>query len=83
MGGAATLWVMNRTQHDGFSPLHPILNVGDRIIGAGDFDGDGDDDILMRRSTGSLAVWRMDGWTPDHMITTLTDQPGANWQVRG
>jgi hypothetical protein len=33
------------------------------VIGTGDFDGDGFDDILWRKDTGDLAIWLMQGAT--------------------
>jgi len=34
------------------------------VIGAGDFNGDGDADILWQNTNGQAAVWLMNGITP-------------------
>ena len=34
------------------------------IVGAGDFNGDGDADILWQNTNGQPAIWLMNGTTP-------------------
>ena len=58
------------------------------VAGIGDFNGDGDDDILWRQgSTGSLAMWLMDGSTISQSATPTYQgsavSPGASWSVAG
>lgn len=52
----------------------------------GDFDGDGKDDVLWKRSdTGKVAVWCMDGTTATDGLTTGTikDSLSTNWRIKG
>ena len=41
--------------------LTPSANMAFQSMSAGDLDGDGDDDVVMRESNGKLRVWRNDG----------------------
>ena len=57
------------------------------VAGIGDFTGDGNDDILWRNSTGSLAMWLMDGSTIESSATPTYQgsavSPGSSWSVAG
>ena len=39
------------------------VSAGREFLGAGDFDGDGADDILWRNSAGALSIWYLEGLT--------------------
>jgi hypothetical protein len=41
--------------------LTPSANLAFQSMSAGDLDGDGDDDVVIRESNGKLRVWRNDG----------------------
>ncbi|HEV2471102.1 MAG TPA: hypothetical protein VGS41_00440 [Chthonomonadales bacterium] len=66
---------MNGTTRTGGVSINPV-NPGDRswiLVGAGDFDGDGDTDLLFQqRVTGELAIWFMHGTTLDTNGAVLT-----------
>ena len=52
------------------------------VAGIGDFNGDGDADILWRNSNGSLAEWLMDGSTISSSATpTYQGSAGLTWLV--
>ena len=58
------------------------------VAGIGDFNGDGDDDILWRQSTPArLAMWLMDGSTITSSATPTYQgsavSPGSSWSVAG
>ena len=57
------------------------------VAGIGDFNGNGNDDILWRNSNGSLAMWLMDGSTVFSSATPTYEgsavSPGVSWSVAG
>ena len=62
-------------------PFNPGPNW--EIKGTGDFNGDGDDDILWQGSDGAPAVWMMDGAHVDWLGTVGPFNPGPNWEIKG
>ena len=57
------------------------------VAGIGDFNGDGDADILWRNSNGSLVEWLMNGSTIESTATPTYQgsavSPGSSWSVAG
>jgi subtilisin-like proprotein convertase family protein len=61
------------------TPNH-VGDLGWRIVGSGDFDGDGKPDLLFRHSDGNLAVWLMDGLTMKSSAF-LNPRGSASWKA--
>jgi subtilisin family serine protease len=67
VSGWNVVWYMNSTGGiDGYGYLTGILDMDWKIVGTGDFDGDGDTDILWRNSgqgtfSGWNVIWYMNG----------------------
>jgi hypothetical protein len=58
------------------------------VVDTGDFDGDGNSDLLWRTDSGALAIWEMDGThikAADYtrIGPTSVGTPGADWHVLG
>ncbi len=82
--GFLAAWVMNGTSLDSAGFTVPS-NVGDtnyRIVGSGDFNGDGSEDILFQHTDGTLAVWYMNGTSQIDAVLINPSNPGdRNWRV--
>jgi hypothetical protein len=50
-------------------------------IGTGDFNGDGQSDILFQNTNGSVAIWEMNG--TNRSGGGLVADPGPNWHAIG
>jgi hypothetical protein len=83
--GEMAVWLMNRGQLVDARLLNescPDLNWN--VRGLGDFDGDGDVDVLWQNDvTGGLAAWVMDGVTVQRGLFLDTSVPDTNWKVVG
>jgi hypothetical protein len=53
-----------------------------KVTGAGDFNGDGDSDILWQNTNGQAGIWEMNG---TNVISTAAvgSNPGPSWKVVG
>jgi hypothetical protein len=59
-------------------------NLNWDIVGTGDFNGDGNTDILWRNySTGENAVWLMNGTTELNSVYLRTIPTNPNWDIVG
>jgi surface antigen len=59
---------------------------GWQVAGTGDFDGDGDADVLWRNSiSGDTHIWKINGATMTRLTSAVLDivPPGSGWQVAG
>jgi hypothetical protein len=65
-------------------PLPTVSNKKMRVVGTGDFDGDGRSDILWRnRRSGKNSMWLMDGTTVLPESGPLPDVANTKWVVVG
>jgi hypothetical protein len=83
-GGANAVWYMNGTTLTGGASLPSVSDLNWQIVGTGDFNGDGQVDILWRYngSGGYTAVWYMNG---TNIIggASLPSVSDLNWQIVG
>jgi hypothetical protein len=89
--GQVWIWRMNGTQ---LQPARPYVQLGTsppgaewQITGTGDFDKDGNQDILWRQnSTGQVWIWRMNGTqlkATNPYVQLGTSPLGNDWQISG
>jgi hypothetical protein len=82
-GGANTIWYMKGVTHTGSASLSAVTDLNWKIVGTGDFNGDGWPDILWRHYLGgNNAVWYMKGasYLGAAYLSAVTD---LNWQIVG
>ncbi len=88
--GEVAVWMMNGTSiassgdlTSGGVAVHPDASWS--VAGIGDFNGDGNSDVLWRNSSGGLSIWSMNGTTitSGAAITSggVTVAPDASWHV--
>jgi hypothetical protein len=87
-GGQPSIWQMNGATEVNASDIvnkqGQAQNPGPswRVIGAGDFTGDGhNDSILFQNNNGQPAIWVMNGFTAVDQVAL--SNPGASWVITG
>jgi hypothetical protein len=83
--GENAVWLMNGTTELNSVYLRTIpTNLNWDIVGTGDFNGDGNTDILWRNySTGENAIWLMNGTTELNSVFLRTIPTNLNWDIVG
>jgi N-acetylneuraminic acid mutarotase len=81
--GERSIWFMNGTTWEGlYAPL-PQVQTDWSIAGAGDFNGDGDQDLVWQNATtGERSIWLMNGNTYDGTYALLP-QVATEWSIAG
>ncbi|UFP95214.1 VCBS repeat-containing protein [Gloeobacter morelensis MG652769] len=88
--GANVLWLMNGTSYASAVTLPAVTDLNWFIAGTGDFNGDGNTDILWRNNKpgptntqqGRISVWLMSGSTYLSTVDLLSVVDG-DWHIRG
>jgi len=83
--GSLAVWYMNGTTLAGSAFLNPA-NTGNTLykaVATGDFNKDGKVDILFVSTSGTLAVWYMDGINLTSVGLFSPATIGAGWSVVG
>ncbi len=81
--GTPEVWQMDSTGHAlgfDFDLAGPVGN-GWQIVGVGDFDGDGNPDILWQNADGTPGIWFLNGTRVVQMVGL--SNPGSNWRIVG
>ncbi|MET4524959.1 FG-GAP-like repeat-containing protein [Bradyrhizobium sp. JR18.2] len=86
--GSLAVWTMSGIAGDRIATGNQIGSVPDKswhINGAGDFNGDGNSDILWRNDSGGLAVWAMSGSAGNTIQTgnQIASSPDSHWHIQG
>jgi VCBS repeat protein len=83
--GTPEIWQMNSAANPialGFDfDLPTPTGSGWQIVGVGDFDGDGNPDILWQNTDGTPGIWFLRGTQVVSMVGL--SNPGANWKIVG
>ncbi len=81
--GQVAVWLMNRTSlMDGSLVNESATDTNWRIRALGDYDGDGDIDVLWQNlATGGLAAWVMNGTTVQKGMMLDMSVPDTNWKI--
>jgi len=90
--GTNAMWLMTAVTYPTTYPnpvfLPQVTDTNWQIVGTGDFNNDGKDDVVWRNATtGDNALWLMNGGItgiqsyPD--VVTLPQVAGSNWQIVG
>jgi hypothetical protein len=77
------VWYMTGATYIGGANLYRVPDLNWRIETAGDFDGDGRDDLIWRNyATGAVNVWFLDG---GRYVSgaSLYSVPDPNWKIEG
>ena len=77
--GTVAIWNMNDSavlawQSPGVVPANW------QIAGTGDFNGDGNNDMLWRNDSGRVAIWNMDG---RDLLSSVRSAVPADWHIAG
>ena len=85
--GSAAMWLMNGTTPvtqnviGTVDTAWQIAGTSSLVQSTGDFDGDGNADLLWRKSDGTVAMWLMNGTTPTTQAVIGTIDTA--WQIAG
>jgi ELWxxDGT repeat protein len=84
--GRAAIWEMNGLNQiaNGSASVGPNPGPSWKVVGSGDFNGDGFSDILWQNANGQAAIWEMNGTSQIAGGSALVGpNPGASWKAVG
>jgi serralysin len=89
--GSVTIWLMNGASITSgnavtFNGAALSVDASWHVVEVGDFDGDGNADVLWRNDDGSLAEWLMNGSqvasSTSPTLQGASIAPGSSWQIQ-
>jgi hypothetical protein len=80
--GQAGIWELNGTNVTGGGTVGPELGPSWKIIGTGDFFGNGLSDILWQNTDGQAAIWELNGTNIIGGVAVIPN-PGSAWKAVG
>lgn len=87
ISGRVAIWIMNESTYISDAVLSQTVSIGTgwNIVGTGDFNGDGQVDLLLQNpNTNRLAVWFMSGTAyVSDAVLAKTFNAAAGWSVVG
>ena len=88
VNGDVDLWLMDGSYsgevHAKVGPFASGALAGWHVKGSGDFNGDGNADIIWQHDNGQAAMWLMDGNANTTFVGAVGPfNPGADWQIKG
>jgi uncharacterized repeat protein (TIGR01451 family) len=89
VNGDVVIWQMDGTYdgtivHDTVGPFASGALAGWTVKGSGDFNGDGNADLVWQSTSGQVAMWLMDAsFEPTFVGAVGPFNPGADWQIKG
>lgn len=84
-GGSNGIWRMDGTNYVSADGLLPVDDSNWQIVGATDFDNDGNTDILWRSNVSGVGVnglWLLNGTSLAGLVA-FNPEPDINWQIKG
>ena len=81
--GAVAIWEMNGANGTTVADSAVVASPGPnwKVVGTGDFNGDGHSDILLQNTNGTVAIWEMNGVSATS--SAVVANPGPNWHAIG
>jgi uncharacterized repeat protein (TIGR01451 family) len=88
VNGDVDLWLMDGSYsgevHTKIGPFASGGLAGWHVKGSGDFNGDGNADIIFQHDNGQAAMWLMDANANATFVGAVGPfNPGADWQIKG
>jgi FG-GAP-like repeat len=82
--GTVAIWEMNGANGTTIADSAVVASPGPnwKVVGTGDFNGDGDPDILLQNTSGAVAIWEMHG-TNLMSSGLVSTNLGPSWHAIG
>jgi len=76
------VWYMDGTSYESSGTLEPVPGTGWSVVGAEDFNADGNTDLLLQNTTtGKVEIWLMNEGTYVSTVHIGTESD-THWQIK-